>query len=510
MALDIVLYVIVRQLVVAYERIYVWTGKPAMLRRRLRASKSYQQWKRNAQILDQHLGNSKWKQNKLALGVGEFDCDLIERTTILLRRLRIHHTKHSDPESASRLMDVVLHTGVKANAGGIENPLLYSHTYWGTKDVVEEYLREGEHFFERQHRSTEGQRYAYQVKRSVESVFGVMGLTSLPYVWGAGGAGFGYYHLGVIKALLDVDMDEAFSDCTIPLTPTGAAAPSIVHARSPTTEPDTASDSETYRPSAQTSLHFPQSPGFNTVSLLPSVFTGTSAGSLIAAMVCVRTDEELRKEILVPDLWKKLTACQEGWMTRMTRIMKEGSMFDNEQWIEKTREVIFGDITFLEAYRKTGRILNISVIPEEPSSPPKVLNYLTSPDVVIWSAVLASSAVPFVLRPVELIRKAANGELMPFRGSGRRWRDGSLRVDIPEQLLHRLFNVNYTVLSGFTTDGDPRGDQPLTGKGKAGKLDQRKISASIASINISVLEQWFKLDIMKYLQLVREMALLPR
>lgn len=45
-------------------------------------------------------------------------------------------------------------------------------------------------------------------------------------------------------------------------------------------------------------------------SLLPRVITGTSAGGLIAALACTRTDEEL-KVLLVPDLAKRLTACEE-------------------------------------------------------------------------------------------------------------------------------------------------------------------------------------------------------
>lgn len=43
---------------------------------------------------------------------------------------------------------------------------------------------------------------------------------------------------------------------------------------------------------------------------LPIIISGTSAGSLIAACICVRTDKELYEELLVPDWYKNLTACQ--------------------------------------------------------------------------------------------------------------------------------------------------------------------------------------------------------
>ena len=55
---------------------------------------------------------------------------------------------------------------------------------------------------------------------------------------------------------------------------------------------------------------------------------------------------------------------------------------------------------------------------------------------VIWSAILASSAIPGVLNPVVLMRKRReDGKVEPFWGSGSRWRDGSLRSDVPVDAL---------------------------------------------------------------------------
>jgi len=50
------------------------------------------------------------------------------------------------------------------------------------------------------------------------------------------------------------------------------------------------------------------------------------------------------------------------------------------EWITK------GNITFMEAYQRTGRILNISVVPEQSHAPSKLLNYVTAPDVLVASA----------------------------------------------------------------------------------------------------------------------------
>lgn len=46
-----------------------------------------------------------------------------------------------------------------------------------------------------------------------------------------------------------------------------------------------------------------------------------------------------------------------------------------------------GSMTFREAYERTGRALNISVVPHDQHSPTKLLNHLTAPDCVIWSAI---------------------------------------------------------------------------------------------------------------------------
>jgi predicted acylesterase/phospholipase RssA len=120
-------------------------------------------------------------------------------------------------------------------------------------------------------------------------------------------------------------------------------------------------------------------------NLLPSVFTGTSAGGLIAALVCVRTDEEL-EQVLTPELHTRLTACSDPFPVWFSRWWKSGARFDACDWSRKLQWITKGSLTFMEAYERTGKILNISVISYDPHSPPKVLNYITAPDCVIWSA----------------------------------------------------------------------------------------------------------------------------
>ncbi len=96
-------------------------------------------------------------------------------------------------------------------------------------------------------------------------------------------------------------------------------------------------------------------------------------------------------------------------------------------------------MTFKEAYMRTGRILNITVIPADRHSPTKVLNYVTAPDTIIWSTLLASAAVPGIMNPVVLMEKLKDGTAVPWNW-GSKWKDGSLRyVDsMTFQLCHLL------------------------------------------------------------------------
>lgn len=51
---------------------------------------------------------------------------------------------------------------------------------------------------------------------------------------------------------------------------------------------------------------------------------------------------------------------------------------------------------------------------------------------------IASAAIPGILNPVVLMRKRADGSLVPFSYGGRGFKDGSLRADIPLQVRLRV------------------------------------------------------------------------
>lgn len=79
--------------------------------------------------------------------------------------------------------------------------------------------------------------------------------------------------------------------------------------------------------------------------------------------------------------------------------------------IKKLRSLI-GDSTFLEAYERTGRILNVTVCPADTNEPPRLLNYLTAPNALIWSAVAASSAFPGLYPAQHILARNSRGEII--------------------------------------------------------------------------------------------------
>ncbi|KXN89616.1 hypothetical protein AN958_05483 [Leucoagaricus sp. SymC.cos] len=251
--------------------------------------------------------------------------------------------------------------------------------------------------------------------------------------------------------------------------------------------------------------HFGVIRAFLDQGLLPRVITGTSAGGLVAALTCTRTDEEL-KTLLVPELADKITACEEPFSVWFDRFMKTGARFDSAAWARKCAFFTRGSMTFQEAYLRTGRILNVSVVPADRYSPTKVLNYITAPDTVIWSALLASAAVPGILNPVVLMQKLKDGRLVPWNW-GSRFKDGSLRVDIPTQALNLYFNVTNPVVSQVNPHVHLFFFAP---RGSAGKpVAHRKGKGWRGNFLLSAAEQWLKHELTKNFKVIRDLELLP-
>merc|ERR1719474_145475 len=136
----------------------------------------------------------------------------------------------------------------------------------------------------------------------------------------------------------------------------------------------------------------------------------------------------------------------EVFFIRAQRAFRSGYFLD----ISILRDLVqghIGDITFMEAYEKTGRVMNINVMPATDHNMSRTLNYLTAPNVVVWSASICSCAIPGVLQAQELLEKDERGELVPFIQEGVEFSDGSFGHDMPMDCLSQWFNVNHFVVS---------------------------------------------------------------
>mmetsp|Transcript_14355 Transcript_14355/g.31342 ORF Transcript_14355/g.31342 Transcript_14355/m.31342 type:complete len:903 (-) Transcript_14355:248-2956(-) len=199
--------------------------------------------------------------------------------------------------------------------------------------------------------------------------------------------------------------------------------------------------------------------------ILPHIVSGTSAGSVIGALVCTRADSELEKLLQPEVLAKRLTCFDRPWKDRMESVGKNGHMFDYHVWQEKIKWFT-ADLTFEEAFRKTGRIFCITLSSTSKKAPPVLVNYLSAPNVTIASAVLASAAVPGFIPPVRLQYKDANGKIREYGENDQTYYDGSIRQDIPISGLAEMLNCQFFIAAQCNPHIVPFFYNPKGGVGK--------------------------------------------
>jgi len=100
-------------------------------------------------------------------------------------------------------------------------------------------------------------------------------------------------------------------------------------------------------------------------------------------------------------------------LRKLRRLFSEGFILDVRIIQDFMRDNI-GDITFQEAYDKTGWILNITVTGHGEHDGYRLLNYLTAPNVLVWSAIAASCGIPYLYGPVDLYCKNEQNEISPY------------------------------------------------------------------------------------------------
>jgi len=425
---ELLFYISIRQIVTLVEAIVSCRAQEGGLRWKLSAAKSYEEWKQAALELDESLGLESWKKHS---SNAYYDSSSVRKVLASLEQSRLEN----DAEGVKDVLEVCL----RANFAGIESLPLYSQTHLGTKTLIENYVDEVEKsiIYVRETPLIAPQEKTSFFRRTAKN----LGTSALCL---SGGGTFGYYHLGVIKALVEA-------------------------------------------------------------RLLPTVITGASAGSLVAALLCTRTDEELG-QILVPELADMITGAEEPINVWLPRMIRTGARFDTVIWAKKSCFFTMGSMTFLEAYERTGRILNVSVIPYDLHSPTTLLNFITAPNCVIFSAILASAAVPLVMNPVVLLEKKKDGTVRPWKFQGKH-KDGSLRVDVPLESLHIYFNTSFSIVSQVNPHVHLFFFQPRGAPGQP--VVHRRGQGWRGGFILSALEQYIKIELVKNLRVIRDLELLP-
>jgi len=174
--------------------------------------------------------------------------------------------------------------------------------------------------------------------------------------------------------------------------------------------------------------------------LLPTVISGSSAGAVCAAILGTYSEDEL-PAVFQGD--KVLDPLQAEIDNRPKRLVRKQS---DSASLKIMLEAIIPDMTFQEAYEKTGRMISITIAPFEEHQSSRLMNAITSPNVYVRTAVMASCAVPGVYPPVMLMAKNVYGEAQPHLPD-RRWVDGAVTDDLPAKRLARLYGVNHYIVS---------------------------------------------------------------
>ncbi|KAK4105800.1 hypothetical protein N658DRAFT_463475 [Parathielavia hyrcaniae] len=207
--------------------------------------------------------------------------------------------------------------------------------------------------------------------------------------------------------------------------------------------------------------------------LLPRIIIGTATGAMMAALVGVHPEEDLLRiltgdgidlsafgtksndpdqhsEQVVQSMWTRCATLGR----RIQRFKNEGYFLDVKV-LEDCIRANIGDLTFEEAYRRSKRILNITVVPAGQEGIPTLLNHITAPNVLVWTAAVASNASSSTFyghRQTKILCKDVNGVVSPWAPAAtvdfKHWTSASYTGrNAPLQRVASLFNVNHYIVS---------------------------------------------------------------
>jgi TAG lipase/steryl ester hydrolase/phospholipase A2/LPA acyltransferase len=165
--------------------------------------------------------------------------------------------------------------------------------------------------------------------------------------------------------------------------------------------------------------------------LLPRIISGASAGALVAAMLCSQKAEDL-------DAMLTANISAMDWLNPHKADFYASMVAADA--MQAFVEQVIPDLTFAESYQLSGKHLAISVAAPKLEDSGLLLSHISTPDILIRDAVMASCAVPVIFAPKPM-RTRRNGETERFRGNSR-WIDGSIYADLPKTELQAQFGVS--------------------------------------------------------------------
>lgn len=310
-----------------------------------------------------------------------------------------------------------LNEGIHGNMGGMGKPVLYSRAKFGTKELIGDYVDAIVDALDHLSKLDSDQPGFVERLDFFRRANKCYGKSALML---SGGAILGNFHVGVVKALIEQD-------------------------------------------------------------LLPDVISGASAGSLIAAVLGTKTDEELAYFLDTDNLLQELRL----EMELVNNDLSSSTPRINHRMLKEKIAKLVPDMTFQEAFEKTGRHINISVSPSDVHQTSRLLNAVASPNVYIRKAVLASCAVPGVFPPVMLEAKNVHGHPQPYLAT-RRWIDGSFSDDLPAKRLSRLYGVNHFIVS--------QTNPIVLWMLHDAKSDQAGVIKSLRHVTMRSLKEWYKVS----------------
>ncbi|KAF2665243.1 patatin-domain-containing protein [Microthyrium microscopicum] len=308
-----------------------------------------------------------------------------------LLQARLNQLEDARISGDPRRILFLLRTSLTRSLGNMGDLHLYKYSHVGTKSLIEDYISTACNTLDALLKSiATAKESEYDCRNALDQLLATRQSFGRSALLLSGGATFGMTHIGVVKTLWERD-------------------------------------------------------------LLPRIVCGASAGSIISAVLCAKTDAEIPdtiRELCYADfdVFEK-TGAKETVLQKAARFAKYGALFDI-QHLTKVLKDLLGDLTFQEAYNRTRRILNISVSTASLHELPRLLNYITAPNVIIWSAVAASCSVPLVFSPATILAKdPRDGSEVRWNPSEQLWIDGSVDNDLPMTRLAEMFNVNHFLVS---------------------------------------------------------------